>query len=431
MKFIKAIGFVFLPLVIAALLFTGCGKKEDDNRIRLEVMYWGSHEEVEIIESIVAEWEKENPNVDVDLQHTPGVANYTNKLLTRVAGGAPPDIAFAEVGIFVDFVTHDLFTDLNPYIENDSDFSIDKYFPDVVKRFTRDGRVLGIPRDTAPFACVYYNKRMFDEAGLEYPSDDWTTDEMLEIAKTLTKQDSKGRTIKYGFYSPFYENCLYTFGGKLVDNVDNPKKCMLGTNKSIEGLQFFADLHTKYKVSPDPEALGSTGKSANQLFMTGQVAMYNSGIWESPALRNINTFDWDVAMFPKGPDGTRAFATGGSAYCILKTTEHPQEAWEVVKALAGAKGQIMMAQKGLAQPAIKEIAEGPYWAGDKQKPLNKGMLNEAVKYVVYSPFNSKWREVQDKYIYPALDHLRLGDIDAKEFSERVIPEVNEMLKEGK
>jgi len=85
----------------------------------------------------------------------------------------------------------------------------------------------------------------------------------------------------------------------------------------------------------------------------------------------------------------------------------------------------------LAQPAIKEIAEGPYWAGDKQKPLNKGMLNEAVKYVVYSPFNSKWREVQDKYIYPALDHLRLGDIDAKEFSQRVIPEVNEMLKEGK
>jgi ABC-type glycerol-3-phosphate transport system substrate-binding protein len=431
MKLVKFIGFILLPLAIATLFLAGCGKKEEDNRTKIEVMYWGSYDEVKIIESIVADWQKEHPDVVVDLQHTPGVANYTNKLLTRVAGGAPPDIAFAEVGIFVDFVTHDLFMDLTPFIENDSDFDIDTYFPDVVKRFTRDGKVLGIPRDTAPFACVYYNKRLFDEAGLEYPSDDWTLDELLAKAKALTKKDSKGRIVQYGFYGPFYENFVYTYGGKIVDNVNNPTKCLLDSKKSVAGLQFFADLHVKEKVSPDPEALSSSGQSANQLFMTGQVAMYNSGIWETPALRNINTFDWDVAMFPKGPDGTRGFATGGSAYCILKTTENQDLAWEVVKALAGAKGQIMMAQKGLAQPAIEEIAEGPYWAGDPQKPLNKGMLNEAVKYVVYSPFNPKWRETQDKYIYPALDHLRLGDIDAKEFSETVTPEVNEMLKEAK
>lgn len=430
MRLIKAVGFLLFLCGLSCLFISGCAK-EDDNRTRIQVMYWGSYEEVQIIESIVDDWEKEHPDVFVDLQHTPGVANYTNKLLTRVAGGAPPDVAFAEVGIFVDFVANDLFLDLTPYIKEDPDFSIDKYFPDVVKRFTRDGKVLGVPRDTAPFACVYYNKSMFDDAGVEYPSDDWDVYEFLEKAKALTRKDSKGRIVEYGFYGPFYENFLYTFGGKLVNDVNNPTKCMLNSKQSIAGLQFFADLHTKYKVCPDPEALGSTGKSANQLFMTGDVAMYNSGVWEAPALRHIKTFDWDVAMFPKGPNGQRAFATGGSAYCILNSTEHPDIAWEVVKALAGAKGQIMMAKKGLAQPAIKEIAEGPYWAGDPQRPHNKGMLNEAVKYVVYSPFHPKWREMQDKYIYPQLDHLRLGDIDAKEFSERVTPEINEMLKEGK
>lgn len=156
--------------------------------------------------------------------------------------------------------------------------------------------------------------------------------------------------------------------------------------------------------------------------------MYNSGIWETPALRRIKSFDWDIAMFPKGPTGVRGFATGGSAYCILKSTEYPDEAWEVVKALAGAKGQIMMAKKGLAQPAIKSIAEGQYWATDGKKPLNKSMLNEAVKYVVYSPFDPKWREAQDKYIYPELDRLRLGKVTAEEFADMVTPEVDKLLK---
>ncbi len=321
-----------------------------------------------------------------------------------------------------------LFLDLNPYIDNDPDFNLEAYFPDVVRRFTRDGKVLGIPRDTAPFACVYYNKRLFDAAGIEYPTDDWNWDDMLEKAQALTEAGAPGKPAQYGFYCPFYENFVYSAGGSVVDDVNNPTKCTIDSKKSVEGLKFFAELHTKYKVSPDPEALSGLGKSANQLFMTGQVAMYNSGIWETPALRRIKSFDWDVAMFPKGPTGVRGFATGGSAYCILKSTKYPDEAWEVVKALAGAKGQIMMAKKGLAQPAIKSIAEGQYWATDGKKPLNKSMLNEAVKYVVYSPFDPKWREAQDKYIYPELDRLRLGKVTAEEFADIVTPEVDKLLK---
>lgn len=427
LKRIRLIGFI-AALAVTICLF-GCGAREDDGRPRIQVSYWGGYEEVEIIEGIAGKWQEEHPDIKIELQHTPGISNYTNKLLTRVAGGAPPDVSFAEVKVFVDFVTHDLFLDLKPFIEKDPNFDIGDFFPDVVKRFTRDGKILGIPRDTAPFACVYYNKRLFDEAGLEYPTDDWTMEEMLEKAQALTRKDAKGRTVQYGFCSHFFENFIYAYGGRLADSVDNPTKCALSDPKTLKGLQFYTDLYTKYKVSPNPEALSSSGKSANQLFMTGQVAMYNSGVWESPALRDIKNFDWDIVMFPKGPGGRRAFGTGGSAYCILKTTKNPEAAWEVVKALAGNEGQIMMAKKGLAQPANIKIAEGPYWTGDPKKPLNKGMLNEAVEYVVYSPFHPKWREAEDKYIRPELDYLLLGEINAEEFANRVCPKVDKLLNE--
>jgi multiple sugar transport system substrate-binding protein len=165
------------------------------------------------------------------------------------------------------------------------------------------------------------------------------------------------------------------------------------------------------------------------MFMTGTVAMYNSGIWDTPLFREIESFDWDVAMFPKGPTGIRAFGTGGSAYCILKSTEHPDTAWEVVKALAADKGQIMMAEKGLAQPANKKIAEGPHWTGSPKKPLHKDMLDEAVKYAIYSPFDSNWREAEEKYIVQNLDYLLLGDKTGKEFAESITPPINKLLQQ--
>ena len=415
-------------LILSVAIFGCSGQKKEDIK-RIQVTYWGSYQEVEIIESVINKWQKEHPRIKVELQHTPGVSNYTDKLLTRVAGGASPDVAFAEVKIFVDFQVQDLFLSLNSFIENDPEFNLNDYFPDVVKRFTRDGKVYGIPRDTAPFACVYYNKRLFDEAGVPYPTDDWTWSDLLEKAKVLTKTDERGRIFQYGFYGGFYQNFVYSNGGSLVDNVEHPTRCTLDEPKTIGGLQFYSDLFNKYKISPDPNAVSNIGMSCNQLFMTGKVAMYNSGIWETPMLRTIKDFDWDIVMFPKGPTGIRAFGTGGSGYCILKSAKYPEAAWEVVKALAAKEGQIMLAEKGLAQPANRKIAEGPSWAGSPKKPLNKGMLNEAVKFAVYSPFCPRWREVEEKYITPELDYLLLGKKTAEEFVKKLIPIINKELSQ--
>jgi len=91
----------------------------------------------------------------------------------------------------------------------------------------------------------------------------------------------------------------------------------------------------------------------------------------------------------------------------------------------------MLAESGLAQPANRRIAEGEHWANSTKPPLNKRMLNEAVKYVVYDPFHSKWREARDLYINPEFDLMFNGLQSPEDAVKKIVPKVNELFKEGK
>ncbi len=412
------------------IVLAGCGRKEEaakEEAVTIKVAFWGSPEEIGIITNTIKAWEKLHPEIKVRLEHTPH-SGYISKILTRIAGGAGPDIICTEVDFFPSFWAKDVFLDLTDFIEEDEAFSIDDFFPEVVDRFTIDGRVYAIPRDTAPFACIFYNKHLFDEAGLPYPKDDWDWPDLLATAQKLTEV-SNGRVTRYGFYAWAWENFLYSNGGRLVDDVKNPTRCLLDEPEAIEALEFYADLIHKDKVAPTPVALVNLGMGVQTMFATGRLAMFSSGIWETPILRKVKGFDWDVAMFPKGPRGIRGFGTGGSGYSILKTTKHPGEAWEVIKALSGRDGQIMLAETGLAQPALKAVAQGPHWAHSPKPPLNKGMLNEAVKYVTYSPFHPKWREIRELHINLEFDLIFNGEKRPKEVIGKLMPKVNELLRQ--
>ncbi|MDD5423222.1 MAG: hypothetical protein PHT32_07390, partial [Candidatus Omnitrophica bacterium] len=114
--------------------------------------------------------------------------------------------------------------------------------------------------------------------------------------------------------------------------------------------------------------------------------------------------------------------------CILKDTKYPQEAYKVLKALTSKDAQMMLADTGLAQPARKEIAEGPHWVGDNNPPKNKKMLNDAMKYVVYDPFHPAWREAREMYINSELDLLFNGKKTAREAVTAFIGKVNALLE---
>jgi multiple sugar transport system substrate-binding protein len=422
------------PLLVLAFSFSlgmtgGCspaGPPPPGEKTVVKVAFWGSPEEIEIIIQSTKSWEAQHPDIGIRYEHTP-FSGYTSKILTRIAGGAPPDIIATEVNMFVSFASKQVLEDLMPYARRDVNFNAGDFFPEVIKRFTVEGKLLAIPRDTAPFACVYYNKDLFDRAGVPYPTDDWTWDDFLEKAQQLTVNDAQGRVLQYGFYGWAWQNFVYSSGGALVDDVEHPTRCLLDLPESKRGLQFAADLINKHKVMPAPVALANMGMGVDLMFSSGRLAMFLSGIWETPALRQ-RPFRWDVVMFPIGPGGHRRIATGGTGYAMLKGSKVKKEAWEVIKALTGPEGQAELARRGLAQPARREVAEGPDFAGHEALPENKKMLNEAVQYVLYDPFHPKWREIEAKVVAPELDLLFNGKQGVEETAAKIVPLVNELLK---
>ena len=175
-------------------------------------------------------------------------------------------------------------------------------------------------------------------------------------------------------------------------------------------------------------ALANLGMGVDMMFASGRLAMFLSGIWETPLLRNYK-FKWDVAMFPKNKTGVRAFGTGGSGYGILRSSKHKKEAWEVIKALTGPEGQARLAERGLAQPARIAVSESEHWATHPAPPANKKMLNEAVKYIVFDPFHPRWREIEDKYLRPAFELVFTGKKTAKDAAQELEPQIDALLKE--
>lgn len=417
---------IFMIFSVISLLFS-CSGDKSDSRQALKIAFWGSFEEVEAIKKIAEKIEKELPGVKLNLEHIsigsdPSI--FSQKILTESAAGTPPDIAFCEVNLFVDFHNKQLFIPLTEFIQKDKSFHIDKYFPTIVNRFTVNNDIYILPRDVAPFAAVFYNKDLFNREGLSYPTDNWNVNDLMNLSKKLTKKDARGQITQYGFYTWAWPNFVYAFGGSIVDNEKNPKKCLLNSPDTIRGLEFYLDMMYKYKVMPTPSTLQA---GYQELFKTGKLAMYCSGIWETPQLRKGATFDWDVVMFPKGPDGQRGFNSGGSGYGILKWCKNKDLAWEVLKRLTSSDAQVDLARIGLAQPADRKLASSKAWALSKEKPLNKKMLNEAVKYVRFDPFSPHWNYITKSIMSIKLDPVFLGQEKLRPVLETITKDIDREL----
>jgi ABC-type glycerol-3-phosphate transport system substrate-binding protein len=350
------------------------------------------------------------------------------KVLTQFAGGSAPDVLFVEVNNFKEFAAQGVLEDLTPYIDKAQTLKKSDFYDAIIDRFTVGGSLYVLPRDIAPICVVYYNKTMFDASGVKYPKENWTWDDMLRMSKKFVKKDANGVPTQYGYVDdwPIWEAFVFSNGGEMVDNIKNPKKCVMDRKAVIDAVQFRSDLINKYHVTPSPSqmtAMGGMGTA--DMFVSQRVAMFMSGIWKTPLFRSqITAFDWDVVPFPSSPKGIKAYPTGGSGYAIVKSSKNKEMAWKLVTYLAGAEGQKKLAETGLAQPAMKKIAESTAFL-DGKKPLNKKMLLKAVNYVKFEPLLPEWEEINVSMIAPAFDKIWNGKEKAAAVLKKIVPEINE------
>lgn len=381
---------------------------------------------IQIMSDTARDIEKRHPELKIRIENIP-YNEYIQKVTTQYAGGNAPDVIFSEVNNFVELYKRGVFEDLTPYCKKDK-INLKGYYPGVIGRFSPDGGLFAIPQDTAPEGLIYYNKKIFQEAGVPFPDGKWKwPGDFVSVCQKLVKKDAKGKIVRYAFndaYPVRVQNFLHSAGGDWVDDTAKPTRLTLDSPAALQAFQFRYDLIHKYHFSPSPAELQtfSAASGAEDMFMNGQIAMMTSGIWHTPKFLKKKDLDFDVTTFPKGPGG-KGWSTGGSGYALAKIGKNKDLAWTVIKEITSPETLTKMAATGMIQPAFIKMAESDTF---KKAPgaANKGILLKMPRYAHYGPFLANWNEIYWGNLNPVFDRFWNGDQEPKDALPKLNADIN-------
>ncbi|RDW15708.1 sugar ABC transporter substrate-binding protein [Oceanobacillus chungangensis] len=416
------------------------GSKDDkeasaSEAINLTYFSWDPSME-ETNSALIEKFEEAHPGVTIELQsYEP--TDYWPKVSAMAASGNAPDVLDMSSGYVDEWASKDLLLNLQEYI--DADLNEADYFTDVFNAVRYPDKENG-DMYAFPYAWVstvlFYNKDMFDEAGLEYPTNEWTWDEFLNASQELTiDTNDDGNTDQYGFW--FYgryaqiEPWIYQNNGDIL-NEDKTEFVVDANGK--EALKFLTDLTTEHKVSPRPKDVEGTNQQ--DLFPTGKVAMWVDGSWNIANNRDIigDAFDWDIATVPRGNNWSEDVTYGWpDNIAISKTTKHADMAWEFVKFMTGEERSVEEFAGGKV-PIYKATAESEAWLENDQKPANKSIILEQGELIgrnSYTPGWSEWRgygAAEGSGMNGEIDQVLDGVKTFDEALESLTPYANDVLE---
>ncbi len=253
--------------------------------------------------------------------------------------------------------------------------------PVLLKGFTVEDKLYLVPAAWNNM-MIYYNTKVFKDAGIARPPDDWTWDDFLSIAKRLTS--GEGATKRFGFGIPYfnfgltpfwYSNGTSVLKDDLTDsNLDDPK--------FLEAVKFVHGLVHEYGIAPDPA--NTDPNAVFQLFTAGRIAMTGGGHWPMQFFKANQFNDYDVVPWPKNKVHKTVF--GADGWAISSKTKQKAIAWEMVKELAGAESEHQAAGLGVAIPARRTVGESPEFLA---QPEHAALFYQSLTYAapVQAPVN--------------------------------------------
>jgi multiple sugar transport system substrate-binding protein len=314
-------------LLLSLFSLAGC-KDDADGKAHIQLSTWGSAQEVAVLKRLLVDFEKQYPDIRVELMHIPD--NYYQKLHILVAGDMAPDVMLTNSINFPVYASQNVFMDLEPLLAQSQTIRLGDFYEPSLQAFKwQSGKqtILGaLPRDISD-VVVFYNRDLFKKAGLPEPRRGWDWQTFLETARALTTdQDGDGRPEVFGvsFYAQpplFWLPFVWSAGGALFDA--RLTRVVLDEPRALEGLRFYADLRNRWHVAP--RKVESGGATMSQLFLQQKIAMMVSGRWSVPVLREQAKFQWDVAPLPVGPSGRSRVGIDASGYAISAKPNIPRK----------------------------------------------------------------------------------------------------------
>lgn len=376
-----------------------------------------------MIEEANRQLENNGKNIYIKINKVPctGWPEYYQKVITQMAGGSAPDIGRIAESYMPMLINKGQVVDLTDYMAEDFDMS--RYYEKTFENSAYvDGHYYGLPSGLN-YYLVYYNKDMFDAAGLDYPSPDWNNassfDEYREMAKALTGGEGANKT--YGFSAGPYMAAIGMFNRSLGGNNvfdDNGNPTMNDTvTKEVYGW-FDAMLREDYSM---PRPTDTKVMSAFDMFKAGRLGMILDGTWWLGGIRDITDFNVGIAAIPSGK-GAEAFTSQFvDSFVIFKGSKHEAEAWEAVKAIMSTEAFQALAKTGVGGvPVAKDVANAVIdeSLGSAVDENGKTCAEEGMNHTIKVPYNSYYQEADQK-VNNVMDEWLLGKISSDQFAENV------------
>jgi len=359
-----------------------------------------------------------HPNIKIKVE-TAAWNDYFTKLQTLIAGGTAPDVFELNYENFVSYAAKGVLLDLGPVAQADAQFDAAIFYPRAYGAFNYNGMQLGLP-ETFSTVVLFYNKALFDKAGVAYPTGDWTWSDAVAAAKKLT--DAKAGV--YGLYSPAQ---FWEFYKKAAQNgcsflSEDKQQVTLNSPQCVQALETMVNFVVKDKVMPTDAEMA--GVSDGDLFKSGKIAMDVTGIWMFAAFKDA-PFQWDIAVEP----GLKQHATHffANAVSVFAASKHPQEAWEWVKFFTSSPDvAAMRVTSAWELPALKN----PAYFEDYLKqtpPANRAAVFQSLEYAIVPPVIERQGEMQDA-IGRLIDQVKLGKMTAQQALDEATKQVQALLK---
>jgi multiple sugar transport system substrate-binding protein len=380
--------------------------------------------EVNLVQQVVDNFIAANPDYAINvLAYDP--ETYDQKLIADVAAGTLPDI-FVNFDVQTKtFFDQGLSADLKPFMDETGP-KVEEFDPKFIELAISDGKVGFLPR-AGDVVVLYYNKRMFDEAGLDYPTDEWTYDDLLASAEKLTIKAADGTVTQYGLTADYewwaqWVPMVVAEGGEILteDNTQvafNSEAGYRAWDILFTGLKngWFCPPNVQATMGGDFVPFG-TAKAAMTYFIRGGC----------PGFREQLTDDWDVQLPPRG-SVDRKTGMGTMGYAMSAQTEDPAATWEVLHYLF-TEGMTTFMESYMVVPPITSFYDDPAWRDLPGPPYSNDVFVKAFDIAMLPPKLDFYSTGPfQKAMVDGIDAVLLGNMTTKDAVDRMAAEATKAL----
>ncbi len=403
---------MFLVMLLALAAVFSPAAAQDVTTIRY-FTFSAAPDHLKDLDTIIADFKAKNPKIDVVVENAP-FADYFTLLQAGVASGDAPDVFELNYENFVTYAANNTLLDISSMVSKDAPF-----YPKALEAFSYEGKQLALPESFSD-VLLFYNADLFDKAKLEYPTNTWTWDDAVKAAKAIRALDKD----TWGIYSPVQ---FWEFYKKAAQNGDCEFLNADKTESTINSPACVATLEWMVSLMKDglmPTAADLSGVSDTELFASGKLGLYVTGIWQFAAFKDV-PFKWDIQIEPMMKNHGHHFFANGVA--VSATTKNPEAAAAWAEFLTTSEiAATVRVETGWELPALNKPEYFDAYL-KQTPPANRAAVFEALESPVTPPVIVRQSEMQDA-VNAQLTRVVDGEATAQEALDQAKTEIDVLLK---